>query len=85
LANEALPWLFSDADELLARMDRLSVLVEEKFPEFVDGYRQKRRVVNSAASRTPSEEQAAAVSGNGNGNRAVAPVQSGGPQAVLPS
>lgn len=59
LANESLPGLFSQADEVLARLDRLSALVAEDYPAFVAGYQEKRQIIHVAATRSLSEEEAA--------------------------
>ena len=54
-ANRSLPTLFADADAELAHMDRLVVLLEDAYPDFVEGYRESRRIVNVSASRALSE------------------------------
>lgn len=59
LANDALPGLFRQADEMLARMDRLCTLVEEEHPQFGAGYREQRRIIHVAATRALSEAEQA--------------------------
>lgn len=58
-ANESIPLFIAKADEQLAHMDRLAPLLEKQHPEFVATYRDKRKTIHFAASRSLSEQEKA--------------------------
>jgi len=53
--RQTLPELFAQADIELGHMDRLLVLLEDDFEEFVRGYRASRKIDQVSASRALSE------------------------------
>jgi len=57
--RKTLPDLFAQADVELGHMDRLLVLLEDDFEEFVKGYRASRKIDQVPASRALSEVERA--------------------------
>jgi len=53
--RDSLPELFAKADEELGHMDRLLVLLEDDYEEFVRGFRANRKVDQVSATRALSE------------------------------
>ena len=58
-ANESIPLYIAKSDEQLGHMDRLAPLLEASYPDFVAAYRDCRKVVHFAATRSLSEEEKA--------------------------
>ena len=58
-ANQNIPELIAQASESLVRIDRTLKILEETHPDFVRGYRNSRRIVNTAATRSLSDEELA--------------------------
>jgi hypothetical protein len=58
-ANQNLPQLIAQATESLVRIDRTLTVLEETHKDFVRGYRNSRRIVNTAATRSLSDEELA--------------------------
>jgi hypothetical protein len=58
-ANESIPIFIAKADEQLAHLDRLAPLLEKHHPEFVATFRDKRKTIHFAASRSLSEQEKA--------------------------
>jgi len=58
-ANESIPLYIAKSDEQLGHMDRLALLLEASYPDFVAAYRDCRKVVHFAATRSLSEEEKA--------------------------
>jgi hypothetical protein len=60
-ANGNLPELFDTADVHLGHLDKLSELLEKAHPEFVSGYRERRRIIHQSATRSLSEAEKASA------------------------
>jgi len=58
-ANESIPRAIALADEELGHMDRLAPLLEAHHPDFVATYRDCRKIVHFAATRSLSETEKA--------------------------
>jgi len=58
-ANQNLPELITKASESLVRIDRTLKILAETQPDFVRGYRNSRRIVHTAATRSLSDEELA--------------------------
>ena len=60
-ATSSLPTLMADADKHLAKLDRLADVLEEDYPDFAEGFRTSRKIINVSASRALSETEKASA------------------------
>jgi ABC-type transporter Mla subunit MlaD len=60
-ATSSLPTLMADADKYLAKLDRLADVLNEDYPEFAEGFRTSRKIINVSASRALSEAEKASA------------------------
>jgi len=60
-ATRSLPTLMADADKHLLKLDRLADVLDEDYPEFAEGFRTSRKIINVSASRALSEAEKASA------------------------